>query len=100
MLSQLLITVMVTFLGWFQHPAAPTSTRLIVPQLEKGTIEGNTYRNPSIGLELTADPSLKFQPAQLRDSGTERESLIAAAFGKPKRGKATEGTQVGRLSRR
>ena len=37
-----------------------------VPQMEKGSVEGRTYKNASIGLELTVADGLEFQAPELK----------------------------------
>jgi hypothetical protein len=80
--------VIFAMFGWFQErPALP------VPRLDKGSIEGKTYRNASIGLELTPDPKLKFGAPELKGkTGTVSSSLMVAAWGKFRSGSAREGT--------
>jgi hypothetical protein len=71
---------------------------LIVPRLDEGSIQGKTYKNPSLGLELTADPSLTFQRPELKGNGTKRESLLVAALGKFRSESAREGTFIGAVA--
>jgi hypothetical protein len=86
--------ILIGVFGLFQNPAT-SSKSLAVPRLEKGTINGKTYRNPSIGLELTPDSSLKLQSPELRNKGSKSEILSVAALGKFKWGSAREGMFVG-----
>jgi hypothetical protein len=74
--------------GWSQDRSAST-----VPRLDQGSVEGKTYKNVSIGLELTPDPKLKFAPPELRGKiGTVSSSLMVTAWGKIRSGSAREGT--------
>jgi hypothetical protein len=59
--------------------------------LEKGSVEGKTYKNASIGLELTPDAKLKFGSPELKHKPL---SLSLAAWGKSKTGTAREGTAL------
>src|SRR5258706_4130453 len=90
MYKSLLCLVMFAFLGWPQDPAAPSKS-LLIPRLDKGSVQDKTYTNSSLGLELTPDPSLTFQHPELKENGTKRESLMVAALGKFRSGSARAG---------
>jgi hypothetical protein len=98
MYKSLLGLVMFAFLGWPQDPASPSKSLLIVPRLDKGSIQGKTYKNSSLGLELTPDPSLTFQRPELKENGTKRELLSVAALGKVRSRSAREGTFIGAVA--
>jgi TonB family protein len=49
--------------AWSQEritKVVPRTYSLPIPQMDKGKVEGRTYRNPSIGLELTPAPELEW----------------------------------------
>ena len=80
-------------LGWSQEPASQAKPSLPVPRLDKGSVEGKTYKNASVGLELTPDTSLKFGTPELKGKpGTAPSGLTVAAWGKFRSGSAREGT--------
>ncbi len=61
------------------HPAKPS---LAVPQMDKGIVEGKTYKNPSIGLEFSPAPELELGTPELKGTpGTLSESVSVAAMG-------------------
>ncbi len=71
-------------------PTRPSSS---APRLNKGFVEGKTYMNPSLGLELTPDPDLKLGTPVLKGTpGTLPLSVTIAAWGEPKLFSAREGT--------
>jgi hypothetical protein len=49
-------------------PSKPSEakTKIPVPQMEKGSFEGRTYKNASIGLELTVAEGLELQSPELK----------------------------------
>src|SRR6516165_2956850 len=49
-------------------PLKPSTvtTKTPVPQMDKGSVEGRTYKNASIGLELTVADGLEFQAPELK----------------------------------
>jgi hypothetical protein len=47
-----------TVLGWSQEPASPAKTSLPVPRLDRGSVEGKTYKNTSVGLNSPQIPAL------------------------------------------
>jgi len=49
-------------------PSTPSDVTIKtpVPQMEKGSVEGRTYKNASIGLELTVADGLEFQTPELK----------------------------------
>ena len=49
-------------------PSKPSdvTSKTPVPQMEKGSVEGRTYKNASIGLELTVADGLEFQTPELK----------------------------------
>ncbi len=98
MYKSLLGFLMLAFFGWPQNPAPPSEPLLSVPRLDKGSIQGKTYKNSSLGLELTPDPSLTFQNPELKENGTKREALMVAALGKLRSGSAREGTFIGAVA--
>jgi hypothetical protein len=85
-------------LAWPQDPATSSKPSLIIPRLDEGSIQGKTYKNPSLGLELTADPSLTFQRPELKENGTKCESLMVPALRKFRSGSAREGTFIGAVA--
>src|SRR5579864_8420284 len=56
------------------------------PRFEKGTIEGGTYKNASVGLEFTPTAKLKFRTPELRPGrgGAPGAFLTVAAWGEEK----------------
>lgn len=57
-----------------------------LPRFEKGTIEGRTYKNASVGLEFTPTAKLKFRTPELRPGrgGTPGAFVTVAAWGEEK----------------
>jgi hypothetical protein len=45
---------------------APSKPSGVIPRWDKGVVEGRTYRNVSVGLELTAAPGLEFGTPELK----------------------------------
>lgn len=43
-----------------------TSTDIAVPRMEKGLVDGRTYKNPAIGVEFTVLDGLAFQTPELK----------------------------------
>ena len=80
--------------AWSQEPTVvPAKPAPSVQQLAKGVVQGNTYKNASIGLELTPDPKLKFgRPMVARKHGTAPLSVTVSAWGKFRSYTAREGT--------
>jgi hypothetical protein len=73
-----------------QVPTRPSSS---ASRLDKGFIDGKTYVNPSLGLELTPDPSLKLGNPELRGTpGTMPLQVAVAAWGEQKWLSTREGT--------
>jgi hypothetical protein len=70
-------------LAWSQEPAViPAKPALPVPRWDKGVVEGKTYKNVSVGLELTPDPNLKLGKPELRGKpGAANSSVMVAAWG-------------------
>jgi len=64
------------------------------PRFEKGTIEGRTYKNASVGLEFTPAAKLKLGTPELRAGrGAAPGTLVTvAAWGEEKRFSARDGT--------
>lgn len=87
-----------TILGWAQLAPGQPQTSLSIPRFDRGVVEGKTYRNASIGLDFTSDPSLTFQHPDVRENGTKRESLSVAALGKATSGSVREGTFIGAVA--
>jgi hypothetical protein len=79
---------------WSQDSASVSAkTSLPVPQLGKGVVEGNTYKNASVGLELTPDPKLRFgSPVLTGKPGTVPLSVMVSAWGEFRPHWAREGT--------
>jgi hypothetical protein len=98
-MHKLIILATFAMLAWSQGPTVvPAKPSLPVPRLDKGVVEGNTYKNASIGLELTADPKLKFSRPELTGKpGTIPLSVTVSAWGKFKSYTAREGTSFLRL---
>jgi hypothetical protein len=76
-----------------QEHVIPAEAPLAVPRLNKGTVEGRTYKNASVGIELTPDSKLKFRTPELKGKpGTVQSSLMVVALGESKSGSAREST--------
>jgi hypothetical protein len=83
--------VICAMLGWSQEPPLREKTALPAPRLDKGSVDGGIYKNPSIGLELTPDPKLKLgTPALKGKPGGSSTSLTIMAVGKLRSGSARE----------
>jgi TonB family protein len=84
-----------TLVAWSQEritKVVPRTYSLPIPQLEKGKIEGRTYRNPSIGLEFTPSVGLAFGTPELNGTpGTVPLMVTVAAWGEQKLLSAKEG---------
>jgi hypothetical protein len=89
---------LVAILGWPQPHVGQSQASLTTPRLDKGVIQGKTYRNASIGLDFTSDPSLTFQHPDVKENGTKRESLAVSALGKATPGSVREGTFLGAVA--
>jgi hypothetical protein len=71
----------------------PTRPFSSAPRLDKGFVEGKTYKNASLGLELTPDPELKFGVPEFQGTpGTLPLMVMIAAWGEQKWPLAREGT--------
>ena len=46
--------------------SSDVASKTQVPQMEKGSVDGRTYKNASIGLELTVADGLEFQAPELK----------------------------------
>ena len=87
------IVVMFAIFASSQAPTVPAKPSLPVPRLDKGVVEGNTYKNASVGLELTPDPRLKLgRPVLTGKPGTVPLSVTVSASGKVKQYTAPEVT--------
>lgn len=76
-----------------QELPIPAKPPLGVPRLDRGNVEGKTYKNASVGIELTPDSKLKFRTPELEGKpGTVHSSLMVLALGESKSGSAREGT--------
>ncbi|HWW15693.1 MAG TPA: hypothetical protein VN310_13610 [Candidatus Dormibacteraeota bacterium] len=61
----------------------PSKPSGVVPRWDKGVVEGRTYKNTSVGLELTPAPGLEFGPPELKGSpGTVPLLVTITAAGK------------------
>ena len=61
----------------------PSSPSASAPKMESGVVEDNTYRNPSVGVELTVANGLTFQePELMGTSGTVPELVTITALQK------------------
>ncbi|SRR6266478_3991242 len=93
---QLALVVSVALFAWSQgRVAAVVLTQLpsLAPRLDKGFVQDNTYKNASLGLELTIDPTLKFGiPESKGDPGAPPRIVMIAAWGQLKPFSAREGT--------
>lgn len=86
--------VIITMPAWSQdHTVVPAKPSLPAPRFDKGVVEGNTYKNASVGLEFTPDPKLRFGTPELSGKpGTVPLSVTVAAWGEFKPQSAPEGT--------
>jgi hypothetical protein len=90
-----LISILVIFSTFAvsQETTSPLNQTLPVPRLEKGIVEGKTYKNASIGLELTPDPKLRLGTPELNGkAGNAKSSIEVMALGKFISGSAREAT--------
>jgi hypothetical protein len=61
---------------------APKFAKSPLTTLQKGTVVDNTYRNPSLGLEITPAPDLKLGPPEIKGNpGTVPLLVTVAAWG-------------------
>jgi hypothetical protein len=79
--------IIVAVVAWSQESIVPARP------LEKGAIERGTYKNTSLGLELTPDAKLKFGTPELKGKpGDAHSSLMVMALGRFRSGSAREAT--------
>lgn len=83
MCKLIVAVVILAMLAWSQEPAvAPEKPALSVPRFDKGTVDGKTYKNASVGLELTPAPMLELGTPGLRGKpGTVPSSVTISALG-------------------
>ena len=94
MISKIMLPVLVAFAlpAWTQNGVSPP-TSSPGPAWDKGFTEGRTYKNPSIGLQLTAAPSLQWSAPELKgNTGTLPLLVTIAAWGDKKMFAARQGT--------
>jgi hypothetical protein len=97
-MSRWRVAIVVSFalVVWSQEHTAsafPSQPSPPVPHLDRGFVDGTTYKNPSLGLELTPDPDLKFMSPELKGRpGSLPLSVTAAAWARFEPGSAREGT--------
>jgi hypothetical protein len=90
------IVVMVAVAGMCQNrppkfAVAPSATPASGPQWDKGVVEGRTYKNASVGLELTPAPALEFGTPELKGNpGTVPLIVTITAAGERKSVSASE----------
>jgi len=71
----------------------PSTTAPHVPPLDKGSVEGRTYKNATLGLELTVAPHLELGAPELKGTaGTVPLLVTVAAWGPKKWFSGREGT--------
>jgi hypothetical protein len=71
----------------------PSKPSTPVPRMEKGLVYGRTYKNPSIGLELTLAAGLAFETPELKGTpGTVPLLVTVSAWGKQGLFSARNGT--------
>jgi len=82
--------------AWSQQrvvTVVPAKPSLPVHRLEKGLVEGKTYKNPSLGFELTPAPELQFDNPELNGTpGTVPLVVTVAAWGEKKLFSTRDGT--------
>jgi hypothetical protein len=82
--------------AWSQEritKVVPRTDSLPIPQMDKGKVEGRTYRNPSIGLELTPAPELEWgTPEAEGPPGAVSVFVKVEAWGEQKLFSARNGT--------
>lgn len=91
------VTAFICFalLAWSQDHAAAVGSKpsLPVPHWDIGSVEGRTYKNASVGVELTTSPALKFGAPELKGQpGSVPLLVTVAAWGEEKLFAAREGT--------
>jgi len=63
----------------------PRTYSLRIPEMDKGIVEGRTYRNPSVGLEFTPPVGLRLGTPELKGTpGTVPLLVTVAAWGQEK----------------
>lgn len=81
--------------AWSQQRTTITVPRtypIPIPQMEKGTIDGRTYKNPTIGLEFTPPVGMTFGTPELKGTpGTVPLLATVAAWGERRRLSPREG---------
>lgn len=82
------ITLCFAIIAWPQEritKVVPRTDSLPILKMEKGKVEGRTYRNPSIGLEFTPPAGLTFgTPELIGNPSTVPLTATVAAWGKEK----------------
>src|SRR5260370_16005484 len=88
-LMTLVVTVSTQLCSFAQTPARPPSR---VP-LNSGVVQGSTYKNDSLGLELTSAPGLKFGTPEMKGpTGTDPQLVTVSAWAEKKWFSVREGT--------
>ena len=87
-MHKLTVCLTIAMLGLFQQALARGKHPLAVPLLDKGLVEGKTYNNASVGLELTPDSTLTFLTPDLIENGTARLYLMLSPWENPSRDRA------------
>lgn len=63
----------------------PSTTSAVGPRWDKGVVDGGTYKNASVGLEITPATGLEFGPPELKgNSGTVPLLVTITAVSAPK----------------
>jgi hypothetical protein len=91
-IPKIMLPVLLAFAlpAWPQNRVSPPSPG---PAWDKGFAEGRTYKNPSIGLQLTAAPGLQWSAPELKgNAGTLPLLVTVAAWGDKKMFAARQGT--------
>jgi hypothetical protein len=91
----LALVIGISVAAWSQEDAVtmtPIQASSLSGSLGKGTVEDRTYKNVSLGLELTPDPELKLGTPTLKGTpGTLPLIVIVAAWGEEKPFSARKG---------
>jgi hypothetical protein len=74
-----IIVAIFAILAWPQGTPVSVKPTQAAPQWDKGVIEAGTYKNTSIGIELTPASRLTFAPSELKGKPSAVKSFITVS---------------------